>query len=96
MTPESRFKAKTKKKIQELFPGCWMHEMKAGDQGIPDTLILFNEKWALLEFKRTYNAPRRPNQEYYVGLFNSMGFSRFIYPENEPQVLNDLSLYFRR
>lgn len=93
-TPEGRFKAKVKKEIVSLFPGCYMHEMKCGDQGIPDTLVLYRQRWALLEFKESETAKKRPNQKYYVNLFNSMSFSRFIYPENEKEVLHELVLYF--
>ena len=93
-TPEGRFKARVKKKLVSLFPGCWLQEMKAGDQGIPDTLILFENKWALLEFKESKKAHRQPNQKFYVDKFNKMGFSRFIYPENELEVLYELKLYF--
>ena len=96
MTPEGRFKRKVKKQLKELFPGCYLHEMKAGAQGIPDTLIIFGERWALLEFKDSINAHRQPNQKYYVDKFNSIGFSRFIYPENRLEVLNDLIKYFKK
>jgi hypothetical protein len=71
-----------------------MHEMKAGAQGIPDTLIIFGERWALLEFKESKNAKKRPNQEYYIEKFDSMGFARFVYPENVDEVLNDLEEWF--
>ena len=94
MTPEGKFKAKTKKIISEMFPGCYMHEMKAGAQGIPDTLIIFGERWALLEFKESANAPHRPNQDYYIHMFNEMGFASFVYPENVEEVLTDLERWF--
>lgn len=94
MTHESKFKAQVKKIISEMFPGCYMHEMKAGAQGIPDTLIIFKERWALLEFKESAKAKHRPNQDYYVEHFNDIGFARFIYPENMDEVLDDLKRYF--
>lgn len=63
-------------------------------QGIPDYLILYKNKHAFLEIKISERAGRRPNQEYYVNLFNERsGFSRFIYPENEDQVINDLAKF---
>ena len=92
---ESTFKRRVKKRIASLIPGCFMHEMKAGTSGIPDTLILSDYKWALLEFKKSHDASHQPNQDYYVNYFNSMGFSAFIYPENEDEVIDKLLLYFR-
>ena len=64
-------------------------------QGIPDLLVLYKNKWASLENKKSEKATRRPNQEYYVDRMNEMSFSRFIYPENKDEVLNDLKAYFQ-
>lgn len=92
---ESNFKRRVKIRIKSLIPECFMHEMKAGASGVPDTLILYGERWALLEFKNSSTAHHQPNQDYYVNYFNSMGFSAFIYPENEDEVIDKLILYFR-
>lgn len=94
MKQEREFKPKSKERIEEMFPGCFIHEMGCATQGIPDTLILFEDKWALLEFKKSKDASHRPNQNYYVNKFNRMGFSAFIYPENENEVLEELYEYF--
>lgn len=91
---EGQFKTKAKKIIFKRYPGCFMHEMKCGDQGIPDTLILYNEYWALLEFKDSEFAERQPNQAWYVDRFNRMGFSAFVYPENFDYILEQLDEYF--
>jgi hypothetical protein len=91
---EGKFKAEAKKIISDRYPGCFMHEMKCGDQGIPDTLVLYGEYWALLEFKESEDAPHRPNQDYYVDMFDHMGFSAFVYPENLDAVLRDLDHWF--
>ena len=64
-------------------------------QGIPDLLILWKNKWATLECKRSSKASKRPNQEYYVSKMDEMSFSRFIDPENKEEVLNDLEQAFR-
>ena len=85
--------------IQELkqrFKGCMVLKTDASQiQGIPDLLILFKNKWASLECKKHKNASRRPNQKYWVDVMNKMSFSRFIYPENKEEVLNELSQSFR-
>ena len=63
-------------------------------QGFPDLLILYKNKWAVLECKRSKSATKQPNQEYYVDELNGMSFSRFIYPENKEEVLYDLQQSF--
>lgn len=78
-----------------MFPGCIITKMPSEDiQGIPDLLVLYGNKWASLENKKSAKAKRQPNQEYYVDLMNKMSFSRFIYPENKKEVLNDLKQFF--
>lgn len=76
-----------------MFPGCMVIKLDQ-IQGIPDLLILFGGKWAALECKRSEGAPHRPNQDYYVSLMNMMSFSRFVYPENKDEVLNELTEFF--
>lgn len=91
---ESGFQDKLRDELKTLFPGCMIFKMDQV-QGIPDLLVLYKNMWASLECKKSANAKRRPNQEYYVGLMNEMSFSRFIYPENKEEVLHDLCKTFK-
>ena len=93
---EREFQAKLIKDLKNIFPGCIvMKNDSSYIQGIPDLLVLHKDKWASLEVKKSANASKRPNQEYYVGLMNEMSFSRFISPENEEEVLRDLQTTFK-
>lgn len=93
---ESKFQADLKKELKTMFPGCIVTKLDSGDiQGIPDLLILYKNKWATLENKRSATASKRPNQEYYVNKMNEMSFSRFIFPENKEEVLNELRKAFK-
>ena len=92
---ENRFKTKLKNELKELFPGCIIIHMDPTEiQGIPDLLVLYKNKWAALEGKKSANAPHRPNQGYYVDLMDRMSFASFIFPENKDEVLDSLYLYF--
>ena len=92
---ESKFQSELKKEIKDRFPGCIILKSDANDiQGMPDLLILYKHKWASLECKRSISASKRPNQDYYVKMMNDMSFSRFIYPENKEEVLDELQRSF--
>ena len=92
---ESKFQSDLKKELKRRFPGCMVLKNDAnGIQGIPDLLILYKTKWASLECKQSKNAKHQPNQDYYVNEMNDMSFSRFIFPENKDEVLNDLEQTF--
>ena len=81
--------------LKELFAGCIILKNDPNyQQGIPDLIILFEDKWAALEGKRSRDAPLRPNQAYYVGRMDKMSFSAFIYPENKEEILDALQLAF--
>ena len=91
---ESGFQDKLKEELKKLFPGCMIFKMDQ-IQGIPDLLILYKDKWASLENKKSLNAKHQPNQDYYVNLMNKMSFSRFICPENKDEVLEELKKVFK-
>lgn len=95
MSLESTFQAKLIRELKDMFPGCMV--MKTDPtyiQGIPDLLILYNDKWASLECKQSKSAKRQPNQPYYVDKMDKMSFSRFICPENKEDVLLELQQSF--
>lgn len=91
MALERDYKPRLHKRIERLLPGC---VIIINDEqlfpGIPDTLILYGNRWAMLEVKRSRNSIRRPNQPYWVEEFDHMSFAAFICPENEEEVLHDL------
>lgn len=92
---ESKFQSALIKKIKNRFEGCIVLKNDSSYiQGIPDLLILWQDKWAALECKNSINATRRPNQEYYISKMNDMSFAAFIYPENEEGVLNAIQRSF--
>ena len=96
---ERDFQAKLIKELKQIFRGCIvMKNDSSYIQGIPDLLILYGDRWAALECKKSATASHRPNQEYYVELMDEMSFASFIYPENKEEVLYELqqTLFSRR
>lgn len=92
---ESKFQSGLKKRLRQRYPGCLILKNDSMDiQGIPDLLVLFGNRWAMLECKRSRTESHRPNQDYYVDLLGSMGFASFIFPENEDEVLAELDQWF--
>lgn len=92
---ESKFQKELMDKIRDRYPGCVILKNDSSYiQGFPDWTILYKDKWAVLEAKRAKNAAKQPNQEYYVDKLNNMSFSRFVFPENSDEVLEDISKYF--
>lgn len=93
---ERDFQSRLIKELRERFNGCIVTKLDSSYiQGIPDLLILYRDKWAVLECKRSPNANHQPNQDYYVDILGKMSFAKFIYPENKEEVLNELEQAFR-
>lgn len=88
---EGQYQQHLKKRILERLPGAivlkndpsWM-------QGIPDLTVIFEDRWASLEVKRSAGEQHQPNQDYYVDKMNDWSYSAFIYPENEKEILDEL------
>ena len=93
---ENKFQSNLIKELKKLFPGCIVLKNDSSYiQGIPDLLILYKDKWGSLEVKKSASAKHRPNQDYYVNKMDKMSFSRFIFPENKEEVLNELRKAFK-
>lgn len=93
---ESKFQSDLIKELKSRFEGCIVMKNDASYiQGIPDLLILYEDKWAALECKRSANASHRPNQDYYVDRMNNMSFASYICPENKKEVLDGLEQSFK-
>lgn len=96
MKRENKFQSELIRDLKTRFPDCVVMKNDANYiQGIPDLLVLHGKRWASLECKRSASSPHRPNQDYYVDKMNSMSFSRFIFPENKEEVLNELEQSFK-
>lgn len=95
LQPERKFQSKLIKELKKMFPDCIVLKTDPTYiQGLPDLIILFKDKWAALECKRSPKATHRPNQGYWVNKMNKMSFARFINPSNRKEVLHELSQAF--
>lgn len=92
---ESSFQASLIKELKKRFEGCIVMKNDATYiQGIPDLIVLYKNKWAALECKKSSNAKHQPNQDYYISKMENMSFARFISPENRKEVLDELARSF--
>lgn len=92
---ESVFQSRLIKELKKIFQGCIVLKNDANYlQGFPDLIILYKDKWAVLECKASHNSPVQPNQRYYIEQLDKMSYANFIYPGNKEEVLNDLQQTF--
>lgn len=90
---EKAFQQDLIKDLKTMMPECMVIKNDPTYiQGIPDLLVLNNNKWAALECKRNKDASARPNQNYYIDKMNCMSYASFVYPENKEVVLNEIQL----
>lgn len=95
---ERDYQAGLIRKLKRLYPGCIVLKNDSSYmQGIPDLMVLYNDRWAALEVKA--KEPRRsddfePNQEWFIERMNEMSFAACIFPENEKDVLRGVQLAF--
>lgn len=82
-----------------MFKGCLVLKNDSGYlQGIPDLLVLYKDKWAMLEVKPrtpTKQSDYQPNQEWYIEMLDEMSYASVICPENKEMVYSDLQHTFR-
>ena len=96
MAKESDFQAALIKDLETRFEGSIVTKLDSGHiQGIPDLLVLYEDKWAALECKAGAKEAHRPNQDWYVEHMNQMSYASFIYPENKEKVLNEIEQSFK-
>lgn len=92
---ESKYQSGLIDRIKDRFPGSMVLKNDARYiQGIPDLLVLHEDKWAALECKRDRRSHKQPNQSYYVAKMDRMSFARVISPENEEEVLDEMEQTF--
>lgn len=91
------FREQVKPELERRFPGCVIikQDPNTSFQGVPDHIVLYEDKWATLEGKRTKKSVRRPNQEHYIDKFDEMSFGAFIDPDNMDEVMDALQSTFR-
>lgn len=94
---ESQYQSRLIGVLRDMFPGCFILKNDPEYlQGVPDLLILYGDRWAMLEVKAYEGAPEQPNQRYYVEqILGPMSFAEIIFPENERQVLDALQQSFK-
>jgi hypothetical protein len=92
---EAEYQAKLIRKIRDTIPGSIVIKNDSSLMpGIPDLLVLYEDRWAMLEVKMSNDSSYQPNQDYYIDLFSQMSYASFIFPEIEEEVLYDLQFSF--
>ena len=92
---ENKYQSNLIKKLKVMFPGCFILKTDASyQQGVPDLIILWRQRWASLEVKPSSTAQKQPNQDYHIERLGEMSFAAYIYPENEEEVLSALQQAF--
>lgn len=95
MKKENKFQSALIKELKDIFPNCMVLKNDPNYcQGIPDLLVLYKDKWAMLECKRTSSSSHRPNQEYYIQKLGEMSYASFISPDNKDEVIHELQQAF--
>jgi hypothetical protein len=99
---ESDFQKKLIDKIKMMFPDCEV--MKQDPKyctGIPDLVIFYQNKYAMLECKNSLKAYEKSLQNqsiqtYYIEKFSKWSYASYVYPENMDKVLYELQEVFSK
>lgn len=95
MRDEAKFQSNLIQELYKTFEGCIVLKNDASYiSGIPDLLVLYKDKWAALECKRSDKAKFRPGQKYYLRILNEMSYAAKISPENKKEIINELRILF--
>lgn len=93
---ERKYQAELIKKLRIRFPGCVILKNDSSYmQGMLDLILLWEDRWAMLEVKADADSPEQPNQRYYVEQLSQMSYASFIYPEIEEEVLDEIQRQFQ-
>lgn len=98
---ESNYQQLLREKLEKIFPGCLVLKNDPNYlQGFPDLTVFYKNRWAVFEVKKdiselSKNTASIRNQRFYIQKLDKMSFARFIYPQNEEEVLNELQQAFR-
>lgn len=87
---EGAFQTLVRKELEKRFPGCIVNKQDSSyRQGFPDLVVLMDYGfYAVLEIKKSADAERQPNQEFYVDRTNQMSFGALVHPGNLEEVLD--------
>ena len=97
---EKMFQQQVIARIERMLPGCYILKNDSTYmQGVPDLIVLYGPKWAMLEIKRSEKdvipSKLRPNQALHTSRLSDMGFAEFIYPGNAEEILHALQRALR-
>ena len=97
---EAKYQHHVIEELERRFPGAFVLKNDPHYiQGIPDLTVLWKDKWATLECKKSekdYKKDFTPNQHIYVQKMKNMSYSSFIFPENEQEVLDEVERAFTK
>ena len=96
MKNENKYRQDLVKKIKEIFPDIIIiHGNPNEIQGIPDLILFYKNKYAMIETKKLKKSKKQQNQDYYIDFIKDWGsFASFVQRDNEEVVLNELRRYF--